>query len=149
MKNPFRQNAMQGLLLIATLLAWSGANAQLDNLFKKGAGTDSMGALGNPAGALTGQSVMPGTTGNMTGILQYCVKNSFLGGGEASPVTDKLMGKLGGSSAASADKGYQDGLKGVLTGTDGKQMDLSGLAANSGIGKQVCNQVLAQAKSLF
>jgi hypothetical protein len=135
--------------LIATLLPLSGANAQFDNILKKGAGNAAMGTIGNPAGALAGQSVTAGSTGNLTGILQYCVKNSYLGGGEASSVTDELMGKLGGSSAASSDKGYQDGIKGVLTSTDGKQLDLSGAAATTGLSKQVCSQVLSQAKSLF
>ena len=149
MKSLFRRNAAKGLLLIATLLPMSGANAQLDNLLKKGAGNEALGGMGNPAGALAGQSVTAGSTGNLTGILQYCVKNSFLGGAEASSVTDKLMGKLGGSSAASSDKGYQDGIKGVVTSTDGKQLDLSGVAATTGLSKQVCNQVFSQAKSLF
>jgi hypothetical protein len=149
MKSLLRRNATQGLLLIAMLSPSLGANAQLDNILKKGAGNDAMGGMGNPAGALAGQSFTAGSTGNLTGILQYCVKNNYLGGGEASSLSDKLMGKLGGSSAASSDKGYQEGMKGVLTSTDGKQLDLSGGAGTAGLTKQVCNQVLSQAKSLF
>ena len=148
MKSLFRRHATRALLLTAVLLPLSGANAQLDNILKKGGSNEAVGAAVNAAGALGGQSVTAGSTGNLTGVLQYCVKNSFLGGGDASSVADKLMGKLGGSAAASADKGYQDGAKGVLTGTDGKRLDLTG-AAKSEIAKQVCNQVLAQAKSLF
>jgi hypothetical protein len=148
MKSLVGRNAVPGILLIAALWPWSGAHAQLDNLLKKGTGNEAMGAAVNAAGALGGQSVTAGSTGNLAGVLQYCLKNRFLGGSEASSVSDKLMGKLGGSSAAASDKGYQNGAKGILTSTDGKQLDVSG-AAKAELAKQVCNQVLAQAKSLF
>jgi len=59
------------------------------------------------------------------------------------------MGKLGGRSAGSSDKGYQDSSKGVLKSSDGQQLDLGGGGMKSEISKQVCNQVLSQGKSLL
>jgi hypothetical protein len=98
-------------------------------------------------GALSGGSLSSGTTGNVAGLLEFCMKNNFLGGTDSSSVKDQLMGKLGGEPAS--DSGYAEGAQGVLKSGDGKQVDLSGGGLKAQATKQVCDRVLAQAKSML
>jgi Protein of unknown function (DUF2501) len=137
-------------LLAATLLYFPTAQAQLGNLLNQGGnggaagGLSSLGGLGN---GLSLQSLTSGSTGNVAGVLQYCIQNNYLGGG-ASSVKDGLMSKLPGGSS-STDSGYTDGAKGILNSGDGKQVDLSGGGLKEQITKQVCDKILAQGKSLL
>ena len=102
-----------------------------------------MGGLGS---AFSG-GALSGSTGNIAGLLQFCIKNNFLKGEESSSVKDKLMGKLGGTPAP--DSGYAEGAQGLLKSGDGKQLDLSGGGLQAQATKQVCDQVFSQAKSLL
>ena len=92
---------------------------------------------------------MPGSTGNVAGLLQFCIQNNYLGGasGGASSVKDALMGKLGGN--ASSDSGYTSGASGVLDAGNGSKLDLSGGGLKQQVTKQICDKVLTQAKSLL
>ena len=149
MKVFIRRNAIMGILM-TMLLPLGTANAQLDNILKQGESTGAKNGLGNlgaAGSALSGQSITAGSTGNVAGVLEFCMKNNFLGGSDASSVKDKLMGKLGGSPAT--DNGYKDGAKGLLKSSDGKQLDLSGGGMKADITKQVCDKVLSQGKSLL
>lgn len=134
-------------LLLALPLA--SAHAQLEGLMGKG-GKDLQGL----AGALPGQSMSSGSLGNVAGLLQYCVTNNYLGGGDVNSVQDKLMGKLPGGTK-SQDPGFTDGLKGVLHGSNGKQLDLGSNAGSNTstikeqVTKQVCDTVLKQARSFL
>jgi hypothetical protein len=110
-------------------------------------GAGGLGKLGGMGGALSGGSLSAGSTGNVAGLLQFCIKNNFLGGGDSSAIKDKLMGKLGGEPAS--DPGYADGEKGLLKTGDGKQLDLSGSGLQAQASKQICDKVLAQAKSML
>ncbi|AXL49557.1 hypothetical protein DSC91_001417 [Paraburkholderia caffeinilytica] len=140
-------------VLIAVLLPVPAVQAQLGNLLNQGSGGESSGGLGSLGGmgsALSGQSLTSGSTGNVAGVLEFCIKNNYLSGNSASSVKDSLMSKLpGGSSSASSDSGYADGAKGILTGSNGKQLDLSGGGLKEQITKQVCDKILAQGKSLL
>jgi hypothetical protein len=124
-----------------------------------------LGALKGAAGGMGGMdvsSLASGSAGNAAGIIEYCMKNNFLGG-DASGVKDQLIGKLGGEDKAKEDPGYLDGAKGMLSGSDGKSTDLSSLggaasggAASNALGgmkdkvtKQACGAVLDHAKSLL
>jgi hypothetical protein len=89
-----------------------------------------------------------GSTGNVAGILEFCIKNNYLKGNAASGVKDALMGKLGGGSAKS-DSGYGDGAKGILNSTGGNKVDLGGGGLKAEVTRQVCDKVLSQAKSLL
>lgn len=65
-------------------------------------GAQDLGKLG---GLLSGggSSMKSGSMGNVAGLLQYCVKNNYLGGDSgASGIKDQLLGKLGGGSAGSS-----------------------------------------------
>jgi hypothetical protein len=140
-------------IAIAMLLPISAAHAQLGNLLKGGGSSDGsssggLSSLGSMGSALTGQSMTSGSTSNVAGVLQFCIKNNYLSGNGASSVKDSLMSKLGGTSAASSDSGYTDGAKGLLKSGDGKQLDLSGGGLKQQVTKQVCDKILSQGKSL-
>ncbi|TCV92360.1 uncharacterized protein DUF2501 [Luteibacter rhizovicinus] len=136
-------------LAFALVLATGSASAQNLDQLKGMVG-------GNSASSLTS-----GSATNAAGIIQYCLKNNFLGGDSgASSVkdkllgsvtgdtkaagndsgsgsaTDKLMGKYGiggksSSSSATKDKGYTDGANGILKTGDGKSVDLGSLGSGS------------------
>lgn len=141
-------------LLAAALFPAASAHAQLGDLLDKakGAGASSgsgaSGALGGLGGALSGQSMTAGSTGNVAGILEFCIRNNYLNGNAASGVKDALMGKLPGGLAKS-DSGYGDGAKGILNSASGNKLDLGGGGLKAQVTKQVCDTVLSQAKSLL
>ena len=145
-------------ILAAAMFQAAGAHAQLGDLLDKAkgaaggggsaSGSGSSGALGGLGGALSGQSMTAGSTGNVAGILEFCIKNNYLKGNAASGVKDALMGKLGGGSAKS-DSGYGDGAKGILNSAGGNKVDLGGGGLKAEVTRQVCDKVLSQAKSLL
>jgi hypothetical protein len=167
MKRPIWQLA--GLVLAATLPA-ANACAQIEGLLGKGG---KAGDLKGMAG-LAGSSLSSGSMGNVAGLLQYCIGNGQLSEQGAGPVKDQLMAKLPGGTKTE-DRGYSDGLKGLLHGSNGNLMDLSGgIAGIAGIGssaggstgsgtgtgtstggltadltKKACDTILAQAKSFL
>jgi hypothetical protein len=135
-------------ILVATILPVTFAHAQLGDLLKQGQSAGSSGGgLADLGGALSGKSMTAGSTGNVAGLLQFCIKNNYLDGNAASSVKDRVMGKLSGKP--SSDKGYNEGEKGILSSSDGKRLDLSGGGLKAKVTRQVCDQVLAQAKSLL
>jgi hypothetical protein len=136
--------AMLGGLALAT-----PSHAQVEDLLKHGQQSgkaSGLGKLGGIGSAFSG-GALSGSTGNIAGLLQFCIKNNFLKGEDSSSVKDKLMGKLGGTPAP--DSGYAEGAQGLLKSGDGKQLDLSGGGLQAQASKQICDQVLSQAKSLL
>jgi hypothetical protein len=137
--------------LIAVLLPLSAAHAQLGNLLQQGGSngsTSGLGSLGNMESALAGKSVTSGSTSNVAGLLEFCIKNDYLSGSGASSVKDSLMSKIPGGSS-STDTGYTQGVKGILSSSNGQQLDLSGSGLKEQVTKQVCDKILAQGKSLL
>jgi hypothetical protein len=115
-----------------------------------------IGGFGNKLGGMVpGSSMQSGSMGNVAGLLQYCVKNNYLGGASgASGIQNQLLGKMHGQSSAPAtsDPGYMSGAKGILQGGNGKTMDLSSVGGGSSdmkskITTKVCDSVLKQGKS--
>ena len=114
-----------------------------------------MGALGGKLGGMMpGSSMTSGSMGNVAGLLQYCVKNNYLGGASgASGIQNQLLGKMGGaSSPVASGEDYTSGAKGILQAGDGKTMDLSSVGGGSSdmkskITTKVCSTVLKQGKS--
>jgi hypothetical protein len=155
----------------AALLGATSAHAQLMDSLKGalGGGSGSSSSSGGAAGLLgsggqasggassllggLGGQAMPSLdsvgTGNLTGVLGYCVKNNYLGGSAASSVQSQLLGKLGGSSQAQSDSGYQQGLSGILGGNSGQQVNLGGGGLKGEITNKVCEQVLKYGQSLL
>jgi hypothetical protein len=114
-----------------------------------GAQAQGMDMLKGLAGSATGTSSMAsGSVGNAAGVLEYCLKNNYLSGAGASSMKDQLMSKIPGGKPAS-DTGYVDGSQGILTGTDGKKVDLTGGGLKAELTKKACDFVLNQAKSMI
>ena len=138
-------------VLIAALLPFPVAHAQLGDLIKQKDVSGMSGGLGDAAGltgALSGQSVTSGSLGNVAGLLEFCIKNKYLGGNKAASVKDSLMRKLPGGSSSS-DSGYSSGTKGILSSSDGSQFDLSAGDIKKQVTKQICDMVLDQGKSML
>lgn len=101
-----------------------------------------LGGLGLPA-------IGSGTASNAAGVLEYCLKNRYLGASGVQGVQDQLLGKLGLSSPAARQKdpGFQQGLGGMLMGSDGKGFSLDGLQDQ--LKEKACDYVLDNASSLL
>ncbi|CAG2131329.1 hypothetical protein D3C87_1252690 [compost metagenome] len=126
------------------LSAFSGvAHAQLGDLMKSA----PSGGLGGISG-LSMSSLSAGSAGNAAGVIEYCMKNNYLNADSAtSAVKDKLLGSVPGGSK---DAGYSDGSRGVLSTSNGRQLDLSNTAGiKAEVTKQVCDKILAQGKSML
>ena len=155
--NVYRTAAIQ--VLFVSLLPVASAQAQISDMLKSQMGNSSQGGADSSAGGLSSlgslgggslQSLTSSSTGNVAGVLEFCIKNNYLSGNGASSVKDSLMSKLpGGASSSSSDSGYEDGSKGVLDSGGGKQLDLSGAGLKAAATKQVCDKILSQGKSML
>ena len=115
---------------------------------------DLTGALGGKSGgaALGGMglpAVDQASTSNLAGVLEYCVKNKYLGGGDAKSVEQGLMGKIGGSGKAASDKGFKAGSGGLLDTGGGESFSLGGDGIQKQVTDQVCDLVLEHAQSML
>lgn len=114
-------------------------------------GSTQGGVLQGLGNNLSLSSLTPASAGNAAGVLEFCMKNNYLAGGDAEALKDKLMGKIGGGSTqkAKSDSGYLAGLQGMLNGSDGKSVDLSGGGLKEELTRKACDQVLKHAKSFL
>ncbi|WP_296653494.1 DUF2501 domain-containing protein [Paraburkholderia sp.] len=139
-------------LAIGLVLPLSAAHAQLGNLLNQGttggSAGNALGNLGNLGSSLSGASVTSNSVGNVTGLLQYCIKNNYLNADAAGSVKDSLLSKLPGG-ANTTDTGYQQGSSGILTAGNGSKLDLSGSGLKQAATRQVCDKILTQAKSML
>ena len=136
-------------ILAAALLPVAAAHAQFGNVLGGGGGSGGgLGNLGGLGGGLPGQSLTSNSTGNVAGVLEFCIKNNYLGGGSASAVKNSLMGRIPGA-APTSDRNYTDGASGILHGGNGQQLDLSGGGLKAEVTKRACDQILAQGKSML
>lgn len=120
---------------------------QMGGASQSGSGGGIMQGLG---GSLPMSSLSPASAGNAAGVLEYCMKNNYLAGGDAQAMKDKLLGKVsGGSTQAKSDSGYLAGVQGMLNGSDGKSVDLSGGGLKEEVTRKACDQVLKYAPSLL
>lgn len=132
----------------------SVATAGLAIVLGLACGTGSAQDLGKLGGLLGGGggSMTSGSMGNVAGLLQYCVKNNYLGGDSgASGIASKLLGKTQGGSSNSD---YQSGLSGMLKGGDGHTTDLSNVGGGnsdlkSKITTKACDVVLKQGQKFI
>src|SRR5579859_3542209 len=103
-----RKNAM-------TTTSAMAATALVLGLACGAASAQDLGNLGGKLGGMLGGnsgSMTSGSMGNVAGLLQYCVKNNYLGGDSgASGLAGKLLGKTQGGSD---NTDYQSGLSGIL-----------------------------------
>ena len=110
-----------------------------------------LGGLKGLAGGADLSSLAAGSAGNAAGVVEFCVKNNFLGGEDASSMKDKLFDKLGGDQASESDKAdYSDGAKGLVKTGDGNSVDLGKIGGlKESLTKKACTSVLEHAKSLL
>ncbi|MFC3651423.1 DUF2501 domain-containing protein [Dyella humi] len=142
-KNAMATTAAMAATALVLALACGTATAQdLGNL-----GGKLGGVLGGSSGSMSS-----GSMGNVAGLLQYCVKNNYLGGDSgASGLAGKLLGKTQGGSS---NTDYQSGLGGILKGSNGKTTNLSDVGGGnsdlkSKITTKACDVVLKQGKSFL
>ena len=166
MKIPFRHLAATAALIAAQCYAGTASAQWLDAVKgqMEGAGKSSStpgsatqsgstqgGILQGLGNSLPLSSLSPASAGNAAGVLEFCMKNNYLAGGDAQALKDQLMGKIGGGSTqkAKSDSGYLAGLQGLLNGSDGKSVDLSGGGLKEELTRKACDQVLKHAKSFL
>jgi hypothetical protein len=146
------RNHARAAVLAGMLMTMAGGPALAQGLDLKGA-LGGLGGLGGSSGSSAG-ALQSGSLGNAAGILEYCIKNKYLSGGNAtsaSSLKDQLLSKLGGSSGqpAQKDPGYLSGAKGLLQTGSGNSVDLSGDGLKAAASEQACDAVLQQAKSFL
>jgi hypothetical protein len=112
------------------------------------AAAQDMGSLKGLAGGLDPSKLTSASAGNAAGIVEYCMKNNFLGG-DAAGVKDQLMSKVsGGGESEKTD--YADGAKGLLKTGDGGNVDIAKIGSmKQSVTKKACASVLDHAKSLL
>ena len=92
-------------------------------------GAASAQDLGKLGGMIpgAGSGLSSGSMSNVAGLLQYCVKNNYLGGASgAAGVQDQLMSKLGGSTGGGSSAGSGSStsdMLGQLTGNKAKSAE--------------------------
>ena len=137
----------------ALLLGGTPARAQLLNQLQnsmgsgQGPGGGGLGSLGGLGGGVP--SVNNASPTNLAGIIQYCIRNNYLGGGAASSVKDSLLGKVTGSRQGSTDSGFRSGNRGLLETGQGQSFGLGGGGIKSQVTRKVCDLVLQRAKSML
>ncbi len=100
-----------------------------------GCGTGSAQDLGKLGGLLGGGgSMSSGSMSNVAGLLQYCVKNNYLGGDSgATGIKDQLLGKLGaGGASASGGDASSSGSGDVLGSLMGGKKKKSASSSSGG-----------------
>lgn len=109
------------------------------------------GSLGGAASSLGLSSITSGSAGNAAGIIEYCMKNNYLGGDNASSVRDQLMGKITGSGDQPAQNNpdYINGAQGILSGSAGQNVDLSMAGMKASAVKKACETILEQGQSML
>lgn len=114
-----------------------------------GGGSGGAAGLGSLGSSLGLPSIGSGAASNVAGILEYCLKNKYLKATNADNIKGQLMGKLGMDSPAKQqqDAGYQQGLTGMLSGSDGSSFDIS--KVKDDLKEKACDYVLDNASSLL
>lgn len=151
------QPHLTALVLSAGALLWvTPAMAQMPGVMQNvTGGTSSMSNMLGGSGMGSGiglPSLNAAPPTNIAGLLQYCVKNNYLGGNaaDATSVQQSLLDKATGSASAPAnDSAYTAGSNGVLDAGNGKTMSLSGSGMQSAMTDKLCGEVLDHAKSLL
>ena len=124
------------------------AQAQLMDSLKGAAGMGSSSGSGiGSMGGMAMPSVGSASSGNVAGVLGYCVRNNYLSGDGASSVQSGLMSKLGANTTHSSQ--YEEGSQGVLQSGNGQNVSLGGGGLKAQMTQKVCAQVLKHAKSLM
>ncbi|MFZ1427771.1 MAG: hypothetical protein WAS21_13465 [Geminicoccaceae bacterium] len=103
-----RVRAIRRLAVLAAALAVTPVASQAQSLKDL---TGTVGAVTCGGGGIP--SVEQASSSNLTGVLEYCLKNKYLGGGSAA-AGSSLLGKLTGSGKASDEGAFKAGSGGML-----------------------------------
>lgn len=139
-----------------TVAGVSAAQAQSFGNLAQGAAQGALqGAMGNSGlgttstnasglmGALGLPSLSSASTGNLTGILSYCVQNNLVSGSAATSTLSTLSGR----SAVTSDTSYAAGQQGLLQLGNGNQLSLSSMKEQ--MRNKLCKAVLNKTQSLI
>nr|WP_249193323.1 YjjA family protein [Gluconobacter sphaericus] len=88
-------------------------------------------------------NISSASTGNVAGVLTYCVQNNYLSGSGATSALSSLTGKQGVTSSSD----YTAGQQGQLLTGGSNAFSLSSLKGQ--MKQKVCNMVLSHAKNLL
>jgi Protein of unknown function (DUF2501) len=133
-------------IIVMAQFAAPPANSQLLDQLKSGITGSNQGGAGMLGGGLP--SVSQASPSNLAGVLQYCVKNNYLSGGDANSVKDSLTSKITGGGHNPPGNQYQSGSNGLLETGNGNNFSLGGGGIKDQATKKVCDLVLSHAKSL-
>lgn len=126
-------------------LSMSGAHAQ--TMPGMSGNSQSMGGMmGNMASGAMGSmlpNVSSASSGNIAGVLSYCVQNNYVSGSGATQALGGLTSQQGVTSSGDYTAGQQGQL---LTGGN-SPFSLASL--KSGLRQKVCNMVLSRAQNLL
>ena len=135
--------------LVAAALVASSAHAQ---------SIPGVGSAGNAMSGMSGMSGMTGgtgimgsmlpnvssaSTGNVAGVLSYCVQNNYLSGSSATSALSSLTGKQGVTSTSD----YAAGQQGQLLTGGSDPLSLSSLKGQ--LKQKLCSMILSRAQNLL
>lgn len=139
-------NGIFACLTAATLMVSVAQAQSVPDVGSAGSAMSGMtGGMRSMASGAMGSmlpNVSSASTGNVAGVLSYCVQNNYLSGSGATSALSSLTGKQAVTSSSDYTAGQQGQL---LTGGE-SPFSLSSL--KSGAKKKVCNMVLDRAKNL-
>ncbi|MDE7540908.1 YjjA family protein [Gluconobacter sphaericus] len=135
--------------LAAAGLVVSSAHAQ--SIPGVGSAGNAMSGMSGMSGMTDGTGMMSSmlpnissaSTGNVAGVLTYCVQNNYLSGSGATSALSSLTGKQGVTSSSD----YTAGQQGQLLTGGSNAFSLSSLKGQ--MKQKVCNMVLSHAKNLL
>lgn len=108
-----------------------------------------VGSAGNAMSGMTGvmSSMLPNvssaSTGNVAGVLSYCVQNNYLSSSGATSALSSLIGKQDVTSSSD----YMAGQQGQLLTGGSNTLSLSSLKGQ--MKQKVCSMILNRAKNLL
>jgi len=125
----------RGVLILGAVLAGFSATGQAQTL------NDLGSALGSSLKSML-PDVSSANASNTSGLLSYCVQNSYL---KSSTAKSLLSSLTGSSSVSTASSSYLSGTKGILETGNGETFSLSALKDKAKT--KLCDTILEHAKS--
>ncbi len=108
-----------------------------------------LGSGGGAGGGLSGllgrglPSVSSAPTGNVAGVLGYCMQTNALQGGNAGSTLNALTSRRGLTSSS----GYAQGQQGLLQTGNGNSVSMAGMSGQ--VRSRMCSMVLSRAQSFL
>ncbi|WP_331000159.1 YjjA family protein [Acetobacter garciniae] len=141
-----------GIFACLTAIGVLTSSAHAQSMPGMGSAENAMGGMssggmgsGMGSGMMSGMlpNVSSASSGNIAGVLSYCVQNNYLSGSGATSALSGLTSKAGLTSSSD----YTSGQKGQLLTGESNPFSLSTL--KSGLKQKVCNMVLSRAQNLL